>query len=588
MNSISLVLLAFIGYLVAYRTYGKFLANKIFKFSSKKRMPSKQYEDGVDFVPTKKHIVFGHHFTTIAGLGPIVGPAIGIIWGWLPAFLWVFLGAIFMGALHDFSTLAISAKHGGKSIGDLTKKLMGKGPAFAFQFIIQLLLFMVLSIFAMIVSTLFILYPESVIPVWFQVPIAIWLGKQLRNRKREWAFALFAIALMYGSIYLGMKFPIDLGQLPYIQNMNLNVEEQNNLVSVLWSLLLFVYIYIASILPVHKLLQPRDYINSQQLLIALALIVIGVFIAHPDMAAPAFNAKAFQVGSDVPNLMPLLFIVIACGAISGFHSIASSGTTIKQVEKPKDMLSIGYGSMLMEGFLAVLVLICVGAGLSMGFESDSGLLTGRAAFFEYYSSWSHATSGLGAKLQSFIIGASNLFSSMGIPESFAKPLLAVFIVSFANTTMDSALRMQRLSFQELISKKDLEPRDSKKVSRYWVTFFLVVVAATMTFLKPGGKGALLLWPLFGALNQLLAALGLAVVSVYLFKKKKNYLLAFVPMLFVLSMTVWSILISLKGFIQQKDYILILLSFLVLGLSLWLLLGGIMSIKKYKLSLNVEK
>ena len=183
MNSVIIIIIAFAGYLVAYHTYGKYLASKIFRLEKNNKMPSEELYDGVDYVPTKRNIVFGHHFTTIAGLGPIVGPAIGIIWGWLPAILWVFFGSIFMGALHDFSTLIISARHKGKTIGDMTGEIVDPGSRYAFQLIMQLLLFIVLSVFALIISTLFMLYPESVIPVWAQLPIALWLGHQIQKRK---------------------------------------------------------------------------------------------------------------------------------------------------------------------------------------------------------------------------------------------------------------------------------------------------------------------------------------------------------------------------------------------------------------------
>jgi len=576
MNSVWLVFIAIAGYLVAYRTYGRFLAQRIFKINPQNRMPSFEFEDGVDYVPTRKSIVFGHHFTTIAGLGPIVGPAIGLIWGWVPALIWILFGSVFMGAVHDFSTLVISARNQGKTIGDLTGRIIGEGPRYAFQGIIQLLLFMVLSIFALIVSTLFMLYPESVLPVWLQIPIAVWLGRQLRKGLSEWLNSLVAIVLMYGSIWLGAAFPVDLSRVVFIQWIASQGFELANVITVCWCLLLFVYVFFASTLPVHRLLQPRDYINSQQLLVAIALLLVGVFIAHPVISAPGINRNAFAEGNDVPNMFPILFIIIACGAISGFHSIASSGTTVKQLKNEKDALLIGFGSMLTEGFLAVLVLVCIAAGLGMGFEQNGVLYSGSEAFYHYYTSWSSANAGIGAKLGSFITGSANILGALGIPLPYGKALIAVFIVSFANTTLDSATRMQRLSLQELCTTphgRTLKPFSN----RYFTTLAVVAVAAVMTFLKPGGKGALLLWPLFGALNQLLAALGLTVVSVYLHQKAKNFYIALVPMLFVLTMTIWSMLESLIGFIANQDVVLVVVSLVVLALTVWLLIGGIKSV-----------
>lgn len=577
MNGVLLIIVTFLGYLIAYHTYGKFLARKIFNITDEHTMPAHAYRDGVDFVPTGKKIVFGHHFTTIAGLGPIVGPAIGIIWGWIPALIWIFFGSIFMGAVHDFATLVISSRYEGKTIGDLTGKIVGPGASYAFQLIMQFLLFIVLSVFALIVSTLFMLYPESVLPVWLQIPIAVWLGYQIEKGRSSTVYSIIAVVLMYASILLGIYLPIDLAKLSIIQQLAGDTFPVADVVTVTWCLLLFIYVFFASTLPVQRLLQPRDYINSHQLLVALAMLVLGIFITHPVMSAPGINPKAFAPGNDVPDLMPVLFIIIACGAISGFHSIASSGTTVKQVDKESDTLFIGYGSMLTEGFLAIIVLVAVAAGLGLGFEQEGNLYTGREAFFHYYTSWSAANSGIGAKLESFITGAANLLNSLGIPGSMGRTLIAVFIVSFANTTLDSAARMQRLSLQELFRRKNSPAIRKPFNNRYVATFFVVLLAIIMTFLKPGGKGALILWPLFGSLNQLLAALGLAIVSLYLYRKGKNYWLAVLPGLFVLVMTLWSMIVNAKSFLLKPDYLLFSISIIILLLTLWLIIGSIQSV-----------
>lgn len=560
MNSLALAIFAFIGYLVAYHTYGRFLGRKLFKLSDKRKMPANEFNDGVDFVPSKKNIIFGHHFTTIAGLGPIVGPAIGIIWGWLPAFLWVFFGAIFMGGVHDFSTMIISGRNKGKTIGDLTGDAISPGTRYVFQFIMQLLLLIVLAVFAMIVGVLFEKYPESVFPVWIEVPIAIWLGYNVRKGKSDLLYSIIAVVLLYLSIYVSVYYlpPI---KVPPIMGSGV----------VTWALILYVYAFFASTIPVQKLLQPRDYINSHQLLIAIALLLLGLIVAHPEISAPPVNHKAFH-SENVPALMPLLFITIACGAISGFHSLASTGTTIKQVDKESHTLFIGYGSMLTEGFLAVLVIMAVAGGLGMGMENEGILLTGSDAFYTHYSSWASA-SGLAAKLDAFIIGSANLLDSYGIPKDFGAAVIAVFIVSFANTTLDSSARIQRLSLQEIFkdrSGKVMKPFDN----RYFATSVVILMAIVLTFLQPGAQGALLLWPLFGALNQLVAALALGIVVLYLLMKKQNPLFALIPMLFVLIMTVWAMFNNLIIFIQDKNYTLIVLSVLIIVLTLWLLVSGL--------------
>lgn len=564
MNSLLLTLLAVLGYFIAYRTYGRYLGRSILGISSKNIMPSGEFNDGVDYVPTKAHILFGHHFTTIAGLGPIVGPAIGIIWGWLPAFLWVFLGSIFMGAMHDFSTLIISARNKGKSMGDLTGDLISPSTRFAFQFIMQLLLFIVLSVFAMIVGVLFKMFPEAVIPVWMQIPIAIWLGWQIRRGKNDMLYSIIAVVMMYATIIIGIQFPI-------------RVPETMGSEVVTWSLLLFIYVFFASTLPVQKLLQPRDYINSHQLLVAIALLITGLVVAHPPITAPAINPEAMREGSDIPALMPLLFITIACGAISGFHSLASSGTTVKQLNNEQDAQFIGYGGMIWESFLAVLVLMAIAGGLGMGMEKDGILYTGAEAYRQHYSSWA-SSSGLEAKLGAFITGSANLFNSFGIPLKVGGALVAVFIVSFANTTLDSAARIQRLSLQEITRKKDgtiLKPFHN----RYIATLIIVVAAAAITFVKPGATGAMVMWPLFGSLNQLLAALALGIVTLYLHTKGKNILISAIPMLLVLVVTIWAMFQNIHRFWEKQEFGLLFISILIILLTFWLTTSGIFSVLK---------
>lgn len=566
MNSLVLSLLAIVGYFIAYNSYGKYIAKKLFGLSDKNPMPSHELKDGVDYVPTKKHILFGHHFTTIAGLGPIVGPAIGIIWGWLPAFIWVFLGSIFMGAVHDFSTLVISARNQGKTIGDLTGDIISPATRYAFQFIMQFLLFIVLSVFAMIVALLFVMYPESVFPVWMQIPIAVWLGWEINKGKNDIIYSIIGVVLLYLSVIAGTYIPVTLPPL-----LGSSVTS--------WTMILFLYVYFASTIPVHRLLQPRDYINAHQLLIAITLLFIGLIVAHPVITAPAVNPAAYSANTDIPNLMPLLFITIACGAISGFHSLASSGTTVKQVNREKDTLFVGYGSMIFESILAVLVLMAIAGGLGMGLEKEGIIYTGSEAFNHHYQSWSTA-SGLSAKLEAFVVGSANLLSSYGIPPIVGKSIIAVFIVSFANTTLDSATRIQRLSLQEIFKSKTgkvIKPFDN----RYVTTFIVVVAAMLMTMAKPAAEGALILWPLFGSLNQLLAALALGIVTVYLYQKGKNILYTFFPMIAVLLVTLWSMVLNIISFIDDNEFLLIALSAIILILTIWLIISSLYSVFRKK-------
>jgi len=566
MNSLILVSLALIGYLLAYRFYGRFLGRRIFRLSANRLMPAHEFRDGIDFVPTKANIIFGHHFTTIAGLGPIVGPAIGVIWGWLPAFLWVFFGSILMGAVHDFSTLLVSARNGGRSIGELTADIISPSTRYALQFIMQLLLFIVLAVFAMIVGSLFVSYPEAVIPVWAQIPVAVWLGWKIRQGKNEFLWSIIALLLLYAFVLLGVRFPISL---PWDREISV----------VIWCIVLFIYVFFASTIPVQKLLQPRDYINSHQLLVAMFFLILGIVISHPDFSAPAINEAAFSSESDVPDLAPVLFIVIACGAISGFHSLASSGTTVKQVDNEMDTLPVGYGAMITESFLAVLVIIAVGAGLGMGLETEVGMLKGMDAYAHHYASWS-AASGLSAKLDAFIIGSANLFSSLGIPVKYGAAFVVVFIVSFANTTLDSAARIQRISLQEIFTGEDGVVK--KPIgNRYVATLLIVAAAAAMTFFKPGGQGAMVLWPLFGSLNQLMAALALGVVTVYLASKKIPVWYTLLPMIIILMLTLWAMAENLIGFFREGEILLLLLSGLILLLTFWLTLSSALALLSKK-------
>jgi len=555
-NSLFLAVLAFVGYIIAYNTYGKWIAHKIVKLDDKNPVPSKQFYDGVDYVPTKRHILLGHHFTTIAGTGPIVGPAIGVIWGWVPAFLWVFLGSIFMGAVHDFMALVISARYQGKTIGELTRGLVSDRVAVIFLILIQFLLWVVLAVFAMIVGLLFVMYPQSVFPVWMEIPIAIWLSYMIYSRKKQRSdvlFSIIAVILMYFTIWIGLYIPIEM---PAIFGTSL----------ITWIVILLVYVYFASTLPVHRLLQPRDYINSHELLIAMGLLVIGVIVAHPPIVAPAF----YHV-SDAPPLFPILFITIACGAISGFHSLAASGTTVKQLEKETDAHTIGYGGMILEGALATLVIVAVTAGL--------GMKGGAAAFTQHYASWATA-SGLSAKLKAVIDGSANLMNSFGVPVNLARSIMAVFIVSFAGTTMDSSTRIQRFALQELF--KDREGKTWIPLrSRYVATLIVVLLAFALCMVKPDGKGALVLWPVFGALNQLLAGLALLIATVYLAKIKKPIWVAAIPMAFMLVITITASFMNLSKFINQKNGLLIFVTAATLAMAVWMIIEGvIVLIKRY--------
>jgi carbon starvation protein len=418
----------------------------------------------------------------------------------------------------------------------------------------------------MIMGVLFQMYPQAVVPVMMEIPIAVWLGHQLRRGRSDLLFSLIAVVLMFAFVGVGQRFPLTMPPLlgsPVVS----------------WTLVLFAYVFVAATLPIDLLLQPRDYINAHQLMVVMALLALGIFIAQPPITAPALNPAATAAGSDIPPLFPLLFITIACGAISGFHSLAASGTSIKQISREGDMLFIGYGGMLLEGVLAIIALLAIAGGLGMGMEKGGVLFSGRAAFDAHYASWGSAQ-GLGTMISAFVTGAANMMAAFGLPKEIGATLMAVFIVSFAGTTLDSASRIQRLSLQELCKRPDgrvLRPLDN----RYVATFVVVLLAALLSFVKPGATGALILWPLFGALNQLLAALGLTVATVYLAGKGRNYLVTLLPMLFMLFMTGWAMLDNLRKFLGGGETVLALLSLVIFALTAWLLGGALLSLLRLR-------
>ena len=309
MNSLVIALLCFVGYVVAYHTYGRFLSKRIFKVDDALECPSCKLRDDTDYVPTKKEVLFGHHFTSIAGLGPIVGPAIAIIWGWVPAILWVFFGSILMGAVHDFGSLMVSIRNKGRSVGDVASSLISTRVRTLFLLIIFFELLIIIAVFALIIGILFNMYPASVIPVWGEVPIAIALGYLIYKKGMgHTGLGIAAVILMYITVVIGAYVPL---KMPELFGLN---------PIVLWVIIMLIYAFVASTLPVQTLLQPRDYINGHQLLVALALLCLGALVAHPTFVAPAVNMSP----AGAPPIFPFLFVVIACGAISGFHSLVSS------------------------------------------------------------------------------------------------------------------------------------------------------------------------------------------------------------------------------------------------------------------------
>ncbi|MEN8847094.1 MAG: carbon starvation CstA family protein, partial [Akkermansiaceae bacterium] len=388
MSTLAIAVGAFVLYLVAYHTYGKWLARKLFRLDPKAVVPSIELEDGVDFVPSDKKIIFGHHFTSIAGTGPIVGPALAVIWGWVPALIWVLFGSILIGAVHDMGALVVSLRNKGQTVGDIAGRVITKRTRILFLSILFLALTIVLAIFGLVIAAVFKQYPQSIFPCLVQIPLAVLIGLTLHRKGTNILIpSLIALTLMMLSVAFG-----DFGVLGKFNTAMAGISILD------WCALLLGYCFFASVLPVWTLLQPRDYINSLQLLFALGLVVIGLIVAaviggaapSPEAARVPLEIVAPPINlspEGAPSIFPFLFITIACGAISGFHCLVSSGTTSKQLKCETDAQFIGYGAMLTEGFLAVLVILACVAGLGLGANSAEGTLFGVEAFQSRYSSW---------------------------------------------------------------------------------------------------------------------------------------------------------------------------------------------------------
>ena len=549
MNSIFLVFFAFSFFYLGYRYYSKYLSDKIFNLSNNSSTPAHKQKDNIDYVPTKKHILFGHHFTSIAGAAPIIGPCIAVFWGWLPAVLWVVIGTVFMGAVHDFGALSISLKENGRSIADISSKVINKRIRIMFLCFVMCLTWLVLAVFAMAISKLFTIYPSSVLPVNIEIIIALIMGYIIyRKKMHSFVPSLIALFILYMFIYLGTIYPI-----------NLNVSNPQNI----WIIFLFIYSGIASMLPVWLLLQPRDYINSHQLVVGLGLIYTSIFIFQPEITAPALN-----LSSGGPPIIPFLFVTIACGAISGFHGLVSSGTTSKQINKEKDARMIGYGSMLGEGSLALATIIASVAGIALVTNCEiNGVFHQHLTWDSYYDSWENAAKN---KFMAFVLGGGALLEKLGLSTELARTLISVLIISFAATTLDTATRIQRMIINELGNASKITPLKNKIIA----TILGIVPAYFLTLNGTGWK----LWPIFGASNQMLAALTLMILSIYFWSKKRNIIPLLIPMIFIMIITIISLFIKSSEFFMSRNYLLLSINIFLITLIIWMIIEGIIQIK----------
>jgi carbon starvation protein len=529
-----------IVYSLGYRFYAKHIATNLFELTGKRETPAHTLEDGHDYVPCKRYVLFGHHYASIAGLAPMLGPAIAVMWGWVPAMVWVVLGTIFIGGVHDLSALAVSLRAKGKSIGKVAESIIGHRAKSLFHVIIIFLIGLAMGVFVQVVSQLFSssFYPEAVFPSVSLMVLAVAIG--VLFYKKGVALGRLTIGgfvLTLIAVYLGGVLPTP------------------DLAVPTWSYLLLGYAFVASVLPVWLLLQPRDFLNSLLLYLGLVAIFVGFALLRPSFVAPAFDPSP----PGAPPLYPFVFIVIACGAVSGFHALVSSGTTAKQLDKEQDAVFVSYGAMIGESLLGLAAVLACTAG----FASP-------AAWREHYSSWESAD-GLASNLNAFITGCGTFLSSLGVEPGLGKAFIALIAVSFALTTLDSATRLLRYNIEEVAETLAIPALGN----RYVATAFAVGVIGSFALLELNGRPAgIALWAVFGTTNQVMAGLTLLTVTLYLYLRRKNYLYTAIPMVFMLVTTLIAMVSNVRTFFDQGSYLLLVVGGIVLLLAVWLVVEGV--------------
>ncbi|GAB4380177.1 MAG: carbon starvation protein A [Calditrichia bacterium] len=518
MSGIFLLILAILIYILAYKTYGGFVSRKL-EIKGNQPTPAHTMSDGVDYVPTRSPVLMGHHFASIAGAGPIVGPIIAASFGWVPVYFWIVFGAIFIGGVHDFSSIIASIRHKGKSIGYVIEHHIGLSGKKLFLIFSWATLILVVAVFINIVADTFYRTPSSATSSILFIFLAILFGLIVYRLRLPLIYASFlGIILLFLCILLGEAFPLHLSK-------------------TIWQLVLIVYIFAASVTPVWILLQPRDYLNSFLLYALILGGFVGVFFASPEVNIQPLTSFSVK---NLGTLFPILFVTVACGAISGFHSLVGSGTTAKQLNKEQDAKLIGYGSMLLEGVLAVLALLAVAS------------LT-RAEFADFYGS-KHFVSAFAEGIGRFIASIPLL----NVPLSSGRTFTALAVAAFALTSLDTATRLARFAFQEFFeSATEDEDRQSILVkNRFLATLITVGFGAALTF---SGKSDSI-WPIFGSANQLLAALALLAITVWLIHRGQSVVFTVIPMIFMFAVTLTSLAtLFYLNFVIKHNYVLSILA-----------------------------
>jgi len=516
MSSLLIVLIASLFFLWAYKFYAKKLEN-LYVIDPKRPTPAHSKYDGVDYVPAKNWLVlFGHHFSSIAGAAPIIGPVIALVlWGWLPALIWVVLGTIFMGGVHDFSSLITSVREEGISVAEISAKVISKKAKVIFSLFVWLALILVISVFIFLCAETFVKEPKIVIPTLGLIPVAILVGFLLYNLKTNpFLTTILGFLILFCLIILGNYIPIILGK--------------NSLI--IWMTTLILYCYIASITPVQVLLQPRDYLSAFLLFCGVGAGYLGLLISNPKMSIPFYT----HYTAEGEILWPMLCVTVACGAISGFHSLISSGTTSKQIPNERYAKRIGYGGMIAEGLVAVLTILCVSAGIKGNLLSTFKQIGPIGTFASGYS-----------EITKFIF------------RGFGGFIAVIVLNSFILTTLDTATRISRYITEELFRIKN----------RYFSTLIVVILGGVLAFSDKWKR----IWPIFGASNQLVASLTLFVVTCWLLKNKKILRFTIIPGIFMLITTVSALFYQSISYIKNKDYLLLIISYILVVLALFMLI-----------------
>ncbi|MGV0326383.1 carbon starvation CstA family protein [Corynebacterium confusum] len=545
MNSLILAAIGIAMMAAGYLLYSRFLGNRIFRLSPDYATPAHTMRDGVDYVPTNKYVLWGHHFTSVAGAAPIIGPAVAVIWGWLPAFLWVTIGTVLMAGMHDLGALWASQRHNGQSIGTLSGRYIGSRGRNLFLVVIFLLLLMVNTAFAVVISNLLVSTPTAVIPTWGAIVVALLIGQAIY--RFNWnlpVVSIVGVVALYALMIIGDRVPVVLPETV------LGIPANG-----VWIIALFIYAFAASLLPVWVLLQPRDYINGLQLFIGLGILYGAFLVTAPDIVAPALNDA---VPDGTPPIFPLLFVTIACGAISGFHGVVASGTSSKQLDKETDARFVGYFGAVGEGLLSL------------------GTITATTAGFKTLRDWEEIYHEFNAGgVDAFVAGGGSLMNEgLGIPTSLSGTILATMAVLFAATTMDSGIRLQRLVVQEIGEVVGV------KIGALVATLIAVGVAFALTFSQgTDGSGGMTIWPLFGTTNQLMAGLTLAVLAVILTYLRRPTLPVLIPFAFLMVMSVWALIIQLGTFWQEQNWLLLVMDIIILIAALWVTVEALASLKR---------